>query len=172
FVHSYLFECLFTFSCGNNVEHLSNIFVFAYISFSNFFVTAFNYAGGHTVDEVSASDYKACSAGSSITSDSSGSTTITLKTAGTHYFICSSMGHCDGGMKLSVTVAAAGGSSTSPSSGGGSSTTPTSPASDTPSVTGTTPTTKLPAGSSNSGSSLSPKFYAILVGSLVLAVGY
>ncbi|XP_022937317.1 blue copper protein-like [Cucurbita moschata] len=133
---------------------------------------AFNYAGGHTVDEVSASDYKACSAGSSITSDSSGSTTITLKTAGTHYFICSSMGHCDGGMKLSVTVAAAGGSSTSPSSGGGSSTTPTSPASDTPSVTGTTPTTKLPAGSSNSGSFLSPKFYAILVGLLVLAVGY
>lgn len=150
--------------------------VFAYIYFSNFFspVAAFNYAGGHTVDEVTASDYKACSAGNSITSDSSGSTTITLKNPGTHYFICSSMGHCDSGMKLSVTVAA-GGPSTTPSSGGGSSTTPTSPASDTPSATGTTPatttpTTKLPAGSSNSGPSVFPNFYmavsAILVGSL------
>ncbi|KGN60237.1 blue copper protein isoform X1 [Cucumis sativus] len=138
---------------------------------------AFNYAGGHTVDEVDPNDYKACAAGNSITSDSSGSTTITLKTPGTHYFICSSMGHCDGGMKLSVTVAA-GGPSTTPSPGGGSSTTPTSPATDTPSATGTTtPTTKLPSGSSNSGSSSPfPNFYmavlAILVGSSALAVGY
>lgn len=139
-------------------------------------MTAFSYGGGHTVDEVTASDYKSCSAANSLTSDSSGSTTITLKTAGTHYFICSSMGHCDSGMKLSVKVAA-GGSSTTPSSGGGSSTTPASPESDTPSVTGTTPTTKLPAGSPNSGSSIFPNLYvaavsAILVGSLALGLGY
>ncbi|XP_023524383.1 blue copper protein-like [Cucurbita pepo subsp. pepo] len=141
---------------------------------------AFSYGEGHTVDEVTASDYKACTTGNSITSDSSGSTTITLKTAGTHYFICSSMGHCVGGMKLSVTVGA-GGPSTSPSSGDDSSTTPASPARDTPSVTGatpatTTPTKQLPAGSSNSGSYVLPNFYvailAILVGSCVLALGY
>ncbi|PKI45581.1 hypothetical protein CRG98_033897 [Punica granatum] len=64
---------------------------------------AFNYGGGHTVDEVSQSDYSSCTTGNSISSDSSGSTTIPLKTAGTHYFICGSMGHCAGGMKLAVT---------------------------------------------------------------------
>ncbi|KAJ6337588.1 hypothetical protein OIU76_007296 [Salix suchowensis] len=60
----------------------------------------FNYAGGHTVDEVSASDYSTCTTGNAITSDSSGATTVALKTAGTHYFICGVPGHCGGGMKL------------------------------------------------------------------------
>ncbi|XP_011016865.1 PREDICTED: blue copper protein-like [Populus euphratica] len=91
----------------------------------------FNYGGGHTVDEVSASDYKTCTTGNAITSDSSGATTIALKTAGTHYFICGVPGHCGSGMKVAVTVAAAG-SSTSPSSSG------------TPSSDGTTTS---PAGS-------------------------
>nr|XP_034891944.1 blue copper protein-like [Populus alba] len=91
----------------------------------------FNYGGGHTVDEVRASDYSTCTTGNSITSDSSGATTIALKTAGTHYFICGVPGHCGSGMKVSVTVAAAG-SSTSPSSSG------------TPSSDGTTTS---PAGS-------------------------
>ncbi|KAL6578370.1 hypothetical protein OROMI_010698 [Orobanche minor] len=68
---------------------------------------AFNYAPGHTVDEVSAKDYKSCTTGNSITTDSSGATSIGLKTAGTHYFICGVPGHCSGGMKLAVTVAAA-----------------------------------------------------------------
>ncbi|KAL6527281.1 hypothetical protein OROGR_016371 [Orobanche gracilis] len=68
---------------------------------------AFNYAPGHTVDEVSAKDYKSCTTGNSITTDSSGATSIALKTSGTHYFICGVPGHCSGGMKLAVTVAAA-----------------------------------------------------------------
>ncbi|XP_052190886.1 blue copper protein-like isoform X1 [Diospyros lotus] len=65
----------------------------------------FNYGSGHTVDEVSRSDYKTCTVGNSITTDNSGSTTIALKTAGTHYYICGVIGHCGSGMKLAVTVA-------------------------------------------------------------------
>ncbi|KAJ9699564.1 hypothetical protein PVL29_008249 [Vitis rotundifolia] len=55
--------------------------------------TTFNYGGGHTVDEVSASDY-----------NSTGTTTISIRKAGTHYFICGVIGHCDSRMKLVVTV--------------------------------------------------------------------
>ncbi|KAJ9166534.1 hypothetical protein P3X46_021274 [Hevea brasiliensis] len=93
----------------------------------------FNYGGGHTVDEVSASDYNTCTVGNAITSDNSGATTIALKTAGTHYYICGVIGHCGSGMKIAVTVKAAsssGTTTTTPSSGLGSSTTPatTSPA--------------------------------------------
>ncbi|XP_015072281.1 blue copper protein [Solanum pennellii] len=96
----------------------------------------FNYPSGHTVDEVSSSDYSSCTTGNSITSDSSGATTIPLKTAGTHYFICGVTGHCSGGMKLAVTVAAAGGSG----GGGGGATTP-STGTTTPTTGTTTPTT-------------------------------
>ncbi|KAJ6843376.1 putative blue copper protein [Iris pallida] len=87
----------------------------------------FNYAGGaHSVSEVSAGDYKACSTSNSISSDSSGATTIPLKTAGAHYFICGIPGHCSGGMKLSVSVS--GPSSSSPGSTTPSSTTPSTAA--------------------------------------------
>ncbi|XP_031092524.1 blue copper protein-like [Ipomoea triloba] len=86
----------------------------------------FNYPSGHTVDEVSPSDYQSCTVGNSISTDSSGATTIPLKTAGKHYFICSVMGHCGGGMKLEVTV-----------DGGADATTPISPGTTTspPTVT-------------------------------------
>ncbi|KAL8490414.1 hypothetical protein ACS0TY_025573 [Phlomoides rotata] len=91
----------------------------------------FNYPAGHTVDEVSANDYKTCTTGNAIASDSSGATTVTLKTAGAHYYICGVPGHCGGGMKLAVTVAAAGGTAASP-------TTPTSPSTTTSPATTTT----------------------------------
>ncbi|EPS60310.1 hypothetical protein M569_14493, partial [Genlisea aurea] len=94
---------------------------------------AFSYAGGgHTVDEVSARDYKSCTTGNSITSDSSGDTTIALNTAGTHYFICGVPGHCSAGMKLAVTVAA----------GTTATTTATTPSSTS---TSTTPAVRKPA---------------------------
>ncbi|CAI9116232.1 OLC1v1017335C1 [Oldenlandia corymbosa var. corymbosa] len=71
---------------------------------------SFNYVGGsHTVDEVSSSDYNSCDPANPISTDNNGPTTITLKTAGTHYFICGIPGHCSLGMRLSVTVAPAGG---------------------------------------------------------------
>ncbi|XP_061364252.1 blue copper protein-like [Gastrolobium bilobum] len=66
----------------------------------------FNYEDDHTVDEVKESDYKTCTWGNSMSTDSSGTTTVALKTAGTHYFICGIPGHCESGMKLAVTVKA------------------------------------------------------------------
>ncbi|CAG7904422.1 unnamed protein product [Brassica rapa] len=83
----------------------------------------FNYGAGHTVDEVSESDYKSCTLGNSISSDSSGTTSIALKTSGSHYFICAIPGHCTGGMKLSVNVGAA----TSSGGGGDGATAKTTP---------------------------------------------
>ncbi|PUZ61351.1 hypothetical protein GQ55_4G268800 [Panicum hallii var. hallii] len=75
----------------------------------------FKYAGGaHTVDEVSAADYAACSSSNALSSDSAGTTTVTLKTAGKHYFICGVAGHCSSGMKLVVDVAAAKSSAPAP----------------------------------------------------------
>ena len=74
------------------------------------FLPEFKYAGGaHTVDEVSAADYASCSSSNALSSDSAGSTTVTLKTAGKHYFICGVgvAGHCSSGMKLAVYLAAA-----------------------------------------------------------------
>ncbi|MBA0624149.1 hypothetical protein Godav_009548 [Gossypium davidsonii] len=60
--------------------------------------------GDTLVDEVSSSDYSTCTVGNAIRSDNSGSTTVTLKAAGTHYFICGVVGHCGNGMKLAVKV--------------------------------------------------------------------
>ncbi|CAA0840755.1 Cupredoxin superfamily protein [Striga hermonthica] len=89
----------------------------------------FNYSPGHTVDEVSQADFQSCTTGNSITTDSSGATKITLKTAGTHYFICAIPGHCAGGMRLAVPVAAAGSTTTAPA---------TTPATATATATTTT----------------------------------
>jgi len=80
----------------------------------------FNYASKvHTVTEVSQSDYSSCSGTNALASDNSGATTVTLNSAGTHYYICNIAGHCAGGMKLAVTVGG-GGSGSGSSSGGGS----------------------------------------------------
>lgn len=69
----------------------------------------FNYDSSHTVDEVSSDDYTTCNVGNSIMSYNSGTTTITLNTTGSHYFICGIVGHCSVGMKLTVDVTGAGG---------------------------------------------------------------
>uniref|UniRef100_A0A0E0L9D8 Phytocyanin domain-containing protein n=1 Tax=Oryza punctata TaxID=4537 RepID=A0A0E0L9D8_ORYPU len=106
----------------------------------------FNYAGGaHSVDEVSAADYAACTASNALQSDGSGTTTITLKTAGKHYFICGVAGHCSNGMKLLVDVAAA---SPAPA--------PKAP-STTPTTPSTTPETPETPASPSSSSGVTPK---------------
>ncbi|KAE8669133.1 Blue copper protein [Hibiscus syriacus] len=64
------------------------------------------------LDEVSSSDYSTCTVGNEIRSDKSGATTITLKTAGTIYFICGVPGHCADGMKLAIKVESGGSTST------------------------------------------------------------
>ncbi|RWR84097.1 blue copper-like protein [Cinnamomum micranthum f. kanehirae] len=111
-------------------------------------MAVFSYGGGlHTVDEVSSSDYSSCSSGNSISTDSSGSTSITLKTAGTHYFICATPGHCSGGMKMAVKVSAAAGG-----------TSPTTPTTTTPSTTTTTTSTRSAA------PMLSPSIAILLIG--------
>ncbi|KAM7258437.1 hypothetical protein ACFE04_014178 [Oxalis oulophora] len=111
----------------------------------------FNYGNSHTVDEVSDTDYKSCSTANSIKSNSDGKTTVDLKTAGTHNFVCGVMSHCGSGMKLSVNVAAAGATTTPSSSGTPTpSTTPTTSTSKTPS-SGTSTTTTTPATSSAQG---------------------
>ncbi|KAM0927014.1 hypothetical protein ACQ4PT_003141 [Festuca glaucescens] len=112
----------------------------------------FNYAKGqHTVVEVSAADYLACAAANPLGSDSSGASTVPLKTGGKHYFICSITGHCAGGMKLEVTVSGSGSSSpSSPTPTPRSpntpytSPTPTTPTPTTPYTTPTTPYTTTP----------------------------
>ncbi|TXG52737.1 hypothetical protein EZV62_021906 [Acer yangbiense] len=99
----------------------------------------FNYGSSHSVDEVSASDYKSCTTGNAISTDNSGATTITLKTAGTHYFICGVASHCSTGMKLAVTVGSGSGSGT------GSTTPPSSSSPTGGTSTSTSTTTKSPA---------------------------
>lgn len=109
----------------------------------------FKYAGAaHTVDEVSASDYAACSSSKALSSDSTGSTTVTLKTAGKHYFICGVTGHCSGGMKLVVDVAAA---SAAPAPAPAPTTSPAADTPDTPDAPDTTPATKTPTSPTSSG---------------------
>ncbi|KAJ7965753.1 Blue copper protein [Quillaja saponaria] len=123
----------------------------------------FNYGGGHTVDEVSSSDYKTCTVGNSLSTDSSGATTIALKTAGSHYYLCNVIGHCGNGMKLAVDVKAAG-STTTPSA-----TPSTTPSSDkgSPSNSNTTATTtNTPSTTTvdnSSGTTLLPIVAALIV---------
>jgi hypothetical protein len=77
----------------------------------------FNYVSkAHTVTEVSKAGYDACSGANALSDDDTGSTTITLQTPGTHYFICNVPGHCASGMKLAVAVSASP-SGTAPSAG-------------------------------------------------------
>lgn len=132
----------------------------------------FNYGSSHTVDEVSATDYSSCSVGNAINSDSSGATTIPLKTAGTHYFVCGVPSHCGNGMKLAVTVKAGDGSSATPTpdTSGSGSTSPSGGSTGTGSTA--TPATRTPSShvpeSYSSGTALRSTmmsgFVAVLVG--------
>ncbi|KAM7253395.1 hypothetical protein ACFE04_026013 [Oxalis oulophora] len=102
----------------------------------------FNYgSGSHTVEEVSGTDYSSCTTGNSLASDSTGKTSVDLKTAGTHYFTCGVMGHCGTGMKLAVTVAAAGTTTTTPATVGSTTPTTTTPATGNAPLGTTTTTT-------------------------------
>ncbi|XP_058221732.1 uclacyanin-3-like [Rhododendron vialii] len=83
----------------------------------------FVYTTNHAVDIVDESHYTSCNSGNALHSYSGGQTTITLTTPGPMYFLCPTIGHCQAGMKLSITVAAA-----ASSSSGSSSTTSTTPA--------------------------------------------
>ncbi|GJN26831.1 hypothetical protein PR202_gb14791 [Eleusine coracana subsp. coracana] len=60
--------------------------------------------GSHGGGEVSAADYKACSASNALGSYKEESASIPLTKPGTRYFICGGSGHCAAGMKLAVTI--------------------------------------------------------------------
>ncbi|CAN6480083.1 unnamed protein product [Victoria cruziana] len=90
----------------------------------------FNYGSLHSVYEVPSADYASCSSTNAVSTDSSGSTTIPLKAAGAHYFICGTLSHCMNGMKMSVTVSKAG----SPTTPSPSTTTTTATATNTGSL--------------------------------------
>ncbi|XAR54195.1 hypothetical protein NMG60_11029223 [Bertholletia excelsa] len=95
---------------------------------------AFNYGVTHGVAVLnSKDDYDNCNTGSAVKTYSGGKTTVTLDKTGPMYFACPTAGHCQGGMKLAVNVAAANTTpGTTPSTGTPS---PASPA--TPSTTTT-----------------------------------
>ncbi|XP_068650948.1 uclacyanin-3-like [Aristolochia californica] len=98
----------------------------------------FTYTANHKVDEVAKSDYDSCSSSNTLASHDDGNTTITLSKEGVHYFLCPTFGHCSSGMKLSVTVAAAGNSQSAPGASSSTPSTPNSPntpSSRTPSST-------------------------------------
>lgn len=137
--------------------------------------TVFQYGFLHSVDEVSESDYKACSSSNSIQTFSDQNTKITLSKAGSRYFICGTPGHCSGGMKLAVTVSD---SSTSPSPGTPSTPEGSTPSSSTPSTpsSGAQPSSTTPSTTSTTkingatGDGLSSG-NALLLGSMLLVLG-
>ena len=105
----------------------------------------FQYSAMHSVAEVSSADYSACSASNSLQSYSDQNTKIPLTAPGTRYFICGTVGHCSGGMKLAVKVSAAAATSPAASSPPADDGTPpetTTPSASTPPATMAAPTTK------------------------------
>ncbi|CAI9262518.1 unnamed protein product [Lactuca saligna] len=130
-------------------------------------ILVFNFTNGdHDVAEVSAAAYGPCTATNPISLVTTGPASLTLTTAGTHYYICTFASHCQLGQKLTINVSAD--ASTTPPSA-----TPTTPASppttiptpplsapttpaSPPTISPTTPDVPCPPTSSPSSSPSSP----------------
>ncbi|TXG61238.1 hypothetical protein EZV62_012601 [Acer yangbiense] len=70
------------------------------------FEVVFNFTTGeHNVAVVTKDAFDSCNTANTTNIDSTGPATVTLSTAGVHYFICTIPGHC-ARQKLSVTVVA------------------------------------------------------------------
>ncbi|CAF2113170.1 hypothetical protein Bca4012_095743 [Brassica carinata] len=67
----------------------------------------FQYGPSHSVAVVNKAGFDACDTTGATQTFSGGDTKIDLTTVGTMHFICPTPGHCQGGMKLAVTVLAA-----------------------------------------------------------------
>ncbi|KAM0031034.1 putative Blue (type 1) copper binding protein [Helianthus debilis subsp. tardiflorus] len=109
----------------------------------------FNFTTGfHDVAEVSQAAFGPCTTASPISNNATGPTTLTLRTAGNHYYICTFGTHCNLGQKLMISVR---GSSTTPTPTGSTtpapagSMTPPPPASSSSSFTAVVPVTFLAA---------------------------
>ncbi|PUZ51926.1 hypothetical protein GQ55_6G230000 [Panicum hallii var. hallii] len=96
---------------------------------------AFNFAtGNHDVLVVSKSDYDNCNTGSAMNTIQTGPATVTLSSAGDHYYICGIGTHCSGGMKLAVNVGSGSGSPSPSTPSAPGTPTPTTPAGPSPSA--------------------------------------
>lgn len=113
-------------------------------------VLVFNFAGGHTVAEVSKADFDNCNINQNGLVITTGPARVTLNRTGDFYFICTIQGHCSSGQKLSVKVSASTPSPPSP-------TPPTStPPTSTPPTSGTTPTPPTNGGTPSPSSPTGP----------------
>ncbi|KAL6008348.1 hypothetical protein ACLOJK_033857 [Asimina triloba] len=79
-------------------------------------VLVFQYSSLHSVCEVSKDGYDNCDSSGAVLRSSNGNTSIPLTTPGNKYFICGTLSHCLGGMKLQVSVAGAAVADNSPAS--------------------------------------------------------
>nr|CAB3481211.1 unnamed protein product [Digitaria exilis] len=117
----------------------------------------FNFAtGSHDVVEVDKSSYGSCSISNAVNTIQTGPATVTL-TSGTHYYICGIPGHCNAGMKLTVTVG---------SGSGGSPSSPSTPS--TPGSPSSPPSSSTPAAPAPSAASASPAAPALAMAAGVL----
>ncbi|XP_060172068.1 blue copper protein-like [Lycium barbarum] len=74
-------------------------------------ILVFNFrTGSHSVAEVSKAAFDSCNTSSPISISTNGPTNITLRTAGSHYYLCTFPNHCTLGQKLAINVSAASGS--------------------------------------------------------------
>ncbi|XP_071742243.1 blue copper protein 1a-like [Rutidosis leptorrhynchoides] len=106
-------------------------------------VLVFNFTtGNHNVAEVSQAAYGPCTSTNPISMTTTGPASITLTTAGTHYYICTVGGHCQIGQKLTVNVVGAATAPTTPPAA--APTTPPPTAAPTPTPTPVSPPTVTP----------------------------
>ncbi|OWM68477.1 hypothetical protein CDL15_Pgr024617 [Punica granatum] len=129
------------------------------------FAVEFKYGATHTVDEVSKDDYDNCNTGSPTKTYNSGDDRIVLNSTGPMYFICPTLGHCSGGMKLAINVVAASGSTPPSTSSPPSSTTSPPGSPETP----TAPPPPSTTGSNGATGVFCSKINVILGLTLVLA---
>ncbi|XP_018474395.1 uclacyanin-2 [Raphanus sativus] len=139
-----------TYTVGDAAQWDSGVDYTAWVKGKTFRVgdtLEFKYGPSHSVNEVNKAGYDSCG-GTAIDTHSGGDTTIDLDKVGPRYFYCPTIGHCQGGMKLAVTVVAA-------SSGTPAAPTPPSTTPGTPSTPGSTPDAGTP-GTPASGSTSPP----------------
>ncbi|KAJ0258567.1 Uclacyanin-2 [Hirschfeldia incana] len=145
-------------------------------------ILEFKYGASHSVDVTTKAGYDNCDSSVATENHSDGDTKIELKTVGAKYYICPTPGHCQSGMKLTVTVVAASTGTpeapTPPSSTPGAPTPPSStpgtpPATpDSPPSAGTPATpTPLSPPPPPSGASKGVMSYVLVGASMVLGYG-
>ncbi|KAJ6820587.1 putative mavicyanin isoform X1 [Iris pallida] len=133
----------------------------------------------HNVVEVKKSDYDACTVKSAIETHATGKDSITIKTAGTHYYLCGFPGHCAIGQKVAIaasagkSVAPAPSAAPSPRSSGSGSGSASAPAPQgvvtPPGGSGGGASVPAPAPKASSAAAVGQKGLGLVVFSLVIA---